>query len=50
MIDDINQLFGKQSRIDGVAYETGAGYRIIELKMSVVIPRQGSYPIAMLNP
>ena len=49
VIDNVNQLFGKQSRIDSMRHVTRAAHRIISFEMSVIIPAQSGNIVTLLQ-
>jgi len=46
MIDNVVHLFREQARIDGVANSPGAGDRVVQFEVTVVVPGQGGDTIA----
>src|SRR3954471_24247985 len=46
MIYDIRELVSEQTRIDGVAYCTNTGDRVIGLEVSMIVPGKRGNPIA----
>ncbi len=50
VVEDEDELFGEQARIDGVANQSGAGNAVIKLEMTMVVPRQGGNAIAGFEP
>ena len=49
VIDDVDQLLGRQARVDRVTHRTLAGNRIIQLEMAITVPCQRGHPIAQLH-
>ncbi len=49
MIDDENDLLGKQPRIHGVTDKPGTGNCVITFQVAVVIPCERRYPITLLQ-
>jgi hypothetical protein len=49
VIDDVNQLFREQARIDGVADIAAAGGGIIGLEVAVVVPGQGGNAVPLFQ-
>ena len=50
VIDDVDQLLGREPRVDRVAHGPDAGDRVIELEMAVAVPGEGRDPVAKLHP
>lgn len=42
MVDDIDQLFGKQPRIDCVAHKAGTGHAKVDFQMTAIVPGDGA--------
>ena len=49
VVDDEHQLLGKQPRVDGVAHRPDAGHAVVQLKMPVGVPGQGTHPVAVFD-
>ena len=49
VVDDVGDLLGEQSRVDGVHDGTGPGYTKIERQVAVAVPRERRNPVALLD-
>jgi hypothetical protein len=49
VIDDEDDLIFEQPWVDGVTNETGAGHRVIDLEVPIVVPGECRDPIASLQ-
>ena len=48
MVDDVDDLVVRKTRVDGMANRTDTRDRIIELKMPIPVPRQGRNSIVLI--
>ena len=47
MVDDVDELLRKQTRIDGVAHRSNARHAEVQLEVPVRVPGQRAHPVAV---